>query len=36
MDKLISRAIRFLLILALIIVVVSLAVGVIQVHWPHK
>ena len=32
MDKLISRAIRFLIILALIILVVSLATGLLQGH----
>jgi hypothetical protein len=32
MDKLISRAIKFLVILALIILVVSLATGLLQGH----
>lgn len=35
MDKLISKAIRFLVIMALVILVVSLATGAIQGHL-HK
>jgi len=33
MDKLASKAIRVLVILALVILVISLAAGFIQEHW---